>query len=100
MSVLPSTADVVGPPRHVRKVPILLQKSAATDRAVMPFVKGRGFDPPALTPATQLQRYAVHRAWAGGGVASSDASRRGFWAMAARTNSSWAPRGPRSRSRP
>ena len=27
MSVLPSTADVVGPPRHVRSVPILLQKS-------------------------------------------------------------------------
>ena len=41
---------------------ILLQKSAATDRAVMPFVKGHGFDPPALTPSTQLQRYAVHRA--------------------------------------
>jgi hypothetical protein len=27
MSVLPSTTDVVGPPRHVRVVPILLQKS-------------------------------------------------------------------------
>jgi hypothetical protein len=41
---------------------ILSQKSAATDRAVMPFVKGGGFDPPALTPSTQLQRYATHRA--------------------------------------
>jgi hypothetical protein len=46
----------------VRFVPIMLQKSAATDRAVMPFVKGRGFDPPALTLFTQLQRYAMHRA--------------------------------------
>jgi hypothetical protein len=44
-------------------------------------------------------RYATHSAWAGGGRATSDV-RRKFWAMAARTNSSWAPRGPRSRSRP
>jgi hypothetical protein len=42
----------------------------------------------------------MHRARSGGGRATSDASRRRFWAMAARTNSSWAPRGPRSRSRP
>ena len=33
---------------------IMLQKSAATDRAVMPFVKGPGFDPPALTPETHI----------------------------------------------
>ncbi len=42
----------------------------------------------------------MHRARVGGGRATSDASRRRFLAMAARTNSSWAPRGPRSRSRP
>src|SRR5580692_5537085 len=59
-----------------------------------------GFDLPALTLSTQLRHYAVHRTGYGGGRATSDASRRKFWAMAARTNSSWAPRGPRSRSRP
>lgn len=59
-----------------------------------------GFDPPALTPFTQLQRYAMYRARAGGGRATSVASRLGFCAIAARTNSSWAPRGRRSRRRP
>ena len=59
-----------------------------------------GVDPQTPTPSTQLLRYAIHRASAGGGRATSDASRRRFWAMAARTNSSWTPRGPRSRSRP
>jgi hypothetical protein len=44
--------------------------------------------------------YAMHRTWASGGRATSATSRRRLWAMAARTNSSWAPRGPRSRSRP
>jgi hypothetical protein len=32
VSVPPSTADVVGPSRHVRLVPILLQKSVETGR--------------------------------------------------------------------
>jgi hypothetical protein len=40
------------------------------------------------------------RARAGGGRATNDASRRRFCAIAARTNSFWAPRGPRRRSRP
>jgi hypothetical protein len=53
-----------------------------------------------LTRFTQRHRYAMHRTWASGGRATSATSRRRFWAMAARTNSSWAPRGPRSRSRP
>jgi len=43
--------------------------------------------------------YAMHRTWASGGRATSATSRRRFSAMEARTNSSWAPRGPRSRSR-
>ena len=63
-------------------------------------LKPTGFDRPPLTLSTQLPRYAIHSAAAGGGRATSDASRRRFWAIAARTNSSWAPRGPRSRSRP
>ena len=80
---------------------ILLQKSAVTAECRSAIsLRATGFDPPALTPSTQLLRYAIHRARAGGGRATSDASRRRFWAMAARTNSSWAPRGPRSRSRP
>jgi hypothetical protein len=37
----------------------MLQKSAATDWAFGPFVKSRGFDAPALTLFTQLQRYAI-----------------------------------------
>jgi hypothetical protein len=57
---------------------ILLQKSAGTDRAVGPFVRGRGFDVLDLTLLTQLQRYAMHRAPAGGGRATSDVSRRRF----------------------
>jgi len=71
----------------------------AMDRSAIS-LRTTGFDPPALTLSTHLERYAMHRARAGGGRATSDASRRRFWAMAARTNSSWAPRGPRSRSRP
>jgi hypothetical protein len=35
-----------------------------------------GFEAPALTPAAQLQRYDMHRTWAGGGRATSDATRR------------------------
>ena len=34
----------------------------------------------------QLPHHAMHRAWAGGGRATNVASRRRFWAMAARTN--------------
>ena len=79
---------------------ILLQKSAAADGPWTISLSAVGFDPPALTLSTQLPRYAIHRAPAGGGRATSEASRRRFWAIAARTNSSWAPRGPRSRSRP
>jgi error-prone DNA polymerase len=45
----------------------LLQKSAATDRVVRPFVKGRGFDALARTLFAQLRRYAMHRTWAGDG---------------------------------
>jgi hypothetical protein len=68
----------VRPPRHVGFVPILLQKSTVTDRAVMPLVKGRGFDPPALTPSTLFQLYAMHTTFAGGGRATKVASRRRF----------------------
>jgi hypothetical protein len=57
---------------------ILLQKSAAADgRSVISF-GAAGFDPPALTPSTQLQLYAMHRTGAGGGRATRVASRRRF----------------------
>jgi hypothetical protein len=61
MSVLPSTADIVRPLRHVRKVPILLQKSAAAGGWSAILLKANGFDPPALALFTQFQRYAMHR---------------------------------------
>src|SRR3984885_13760547 len=98
-SVLPRLADNLRVVQHVAKVPILLQKSGARDRVVRPFVRSNGLTPPALRLFTQLRRYAMHRTCAGGGRATRVASRRRFCAMAARTNSSWAPRGPRSRSR-
>jgi hypothetical protein len=41
-------------------------------------VSAVGFDPPALTPFTQLLRYAMHGTWAGGGRATSIASRLRF----------------------
>ena len=63
---------------RVRSWQILLQKSAVTDRAIMPLVKGCGFDPPALTPSTLLQLYAMHRTCAGGDRATKVASRRRF----------------------
>jgi hypothetical protein len=44
--------------------------------------------------------YARHGSAAGGGRATSFASRRRFCAIAARVNSSCAPHGPRNRSRP
>jgi hypothetical protein len=37
-----------------------------------------GFDLPAVTRFTQLQRYAAHRAVVGGGRATSEANRRRF----------------------
>ena len=86
-------------PSNIRCGSILLQKSGARDRVVRPFVRSNGLTPPALRLFTQLRRYAMHRTCAGGGRATRVASRRRFCAMAARTNSSWAPRGPRSRSR-
>jgi hypothetical protein len=47
-----------------------------------------GIDLPTVTLFRQLQRYATHRAGAGGGRTTNTASR--FQAMAAKTNSSWA----------
>jgi hypothetical protein len=44
--------------------------------------------------------YATHVAVRGGGLTTNFESRRKFWAMAARVNSNWAPRGPRNRRRP
>ena len=41
-------------------------------------VRATGFDLPALTPITQLQRYAAHRAIVGGGRVTSEANRRRF----------------------
>jgi hypothetical protein len=41
---------------------ILLQKSAAADGPVGHSLRAAGFDPPATTPSTQLQRYAKHKA--------------------------------------
>jgi hypothetical protein len=52
--------DIAQCGRNVRKVPILLQKSAATTWAVGPFVESFGFDALALTLFTQLRRYAMH----------------------------------------
>jgi hypothetical protein len=48
--------------RHVRLWQILLRKSVGCDgRSTNPFGVA-GSDPPALTPSTQLQRYAKHKA--------------------------------------
>jgi hypothetical protein len=44
--------------------------------------------------------HATHSAASGGALATSLASRRRFWAMAASVNSNWAPRGPRNLRRP
>jgi hypothetical protein len=40
-SGLPRSTDIARPARLVRFVPILLQKSAATDWAIEPFVESR-----------------------------------------------------------
>jgi hypothetical protein len=50
--------------------------------------------------STLPDAHAKHMAAFGGGRATSFASRRRFWAMAASVNSSCAPRGPRNRRRP
>ena len=41
-------------------------------------LRATGFDLPALTLVTQLQRYAAHRAVVGGGRVTSEANRRRF----------------------
>src|SRR6476660_1780665 len=87
-------------PEDVSSWQILLQKSESVNDLYSISLRAFGVYLPTLTLSTQLPRYAMHMAPAGGGRATSDASRRRFWAIAARTNSSWAPRGPRSRSRP
>ncbi len=62
MSGLPPIADIVRLHAQVRSVPILLQKSAAADGRSAISLRAAGSDPPALTPSTQLQRYAKHKA--------------------------------------
>jgi hypothetical protein len=61
-SALPLTADSSRTSLHVREVPILLQKSFAADGPSAISLSAAGFDPPTLTPSTQLQRYAKHKA--------------------------------------
>jgi hypothetical protein len=77
-SASPLQADIRRAGWDVRVVPILLQKSAAADRRSAISLRAAGIDLPTLTPSTQLQRYATHRTSAGGGRATSDASRRRF----------------------
>src|SRR6478672_10777876 len=95
-NTIPSTADIYPTGQQVRFVPILLQKSVSVDDLSGISLRAVGVDLPTLTLSTQLPRYAMHMAPAGGGRATSDASRRRFWAIAARTNSSWAPRGAKN----
>src|ERR1700726_2263190 len=78
-SALHPKADSSQTSRHVRKVPILLQKSVASDGCPSAILlRAAGFDLPALTLSTQLQRYAMHRTSAGGGRATNAANRRRF----------------------
>src|SRR6476646_11357972 len=95
-SGLPRGTDIARAVRLVRFAPILLQKSVSVDDLSGISLRAVGVDLPTLTLSTQLPRYAMHMAPAGGGRATSDASRRRFWAIAARTNSSWAPRGAKN----
>jgi hypothetical protein len=61
--------------QHVRLVPTLLRKSVTADGCPSAIrLLTTGFDLPALTLVTQLQRYAIHGAIVGGGRAPSDAS--------------------------
>jgi hypothetical protein len=89
------------PDGGVRRVPILLPKSAVIDDVVRPFHLGRrGLVP---RPRRSLRNFYAAQDTEPERVAVAQPAMRaagGFWAMAARTNPSWAPRGPRSRSRP
>jgi hypothetical protein len=54
-SALRRTTDINAPARHVRKVPILLQKSVSPDGCSSVIrLRATGFNQPALTPSTQL----------------------------------------------
>ena len=57
---------------------ISLQKSGAKRIGCWPFVRSGDFNAPALMLYTQLQLCAMHRTSAGGGRATSDASRLRF----------------------
>ena len=90
---------------QVRLVPILLQKSAIIAARLPPRFLGTVLTIRSLQSAeagalTHDIGYARHGSAAGGGRATSFASRRRFCAIAARVNSSCAPHGPRNRSRP
>ena len=68
------TTDIAGCPfraEFVAKVGCYRDRLAISLRTT-------GFDQPALTLSTQLLRYAMHKAAAGGGRATSEASRRRF----------------------
>jgi hypothetical protein len=85
---------------------ILLQKAAIIAARLLPRSLGRVLTIRSLRSGDADQRalthgigYARHASAAGGGRATSFASRRRFCAIAARVNSSCAPHGPRNRSR-
>ena len=71
---------VYGPYVNVSSWQILLQKSVSVDDLSGISLRTVGVDLPTLTLSTQLPRCAMHMAPAGGGRATSDASRRRFWA--------------------
>jgi len=60
MSGLPPEADSKRKGRHVRWVPILLQKSVWLRWTSTVWSGAAAFDPLGLTLSTQLQRYAMH----------------------------------------
>src|SRR6266403_4892338 len=105
-SALPPKADSNRTSRHVRKVPILLQKSAYRRRGTAdaffeaihchPLLCGRL----TLDFTDACNAYAAHKGANGGGRATNLASLRRFCAIAANVNSNWAPHGPRNRNRP
>ena len=67
------------PMAEVRFWQTLLRKSVTADGCPSAIrLLTTGFDLPALTLVTQLQRYAIHGAIVGGGRAPSDANRRRF----------------------
>jgi len=61
---------VIHSPGNARAIAALLQKSAAADGRSAISLRAVGSDPPALTPSTQLQRYAKHKVRVGGGRAT------------------------------